>query len=356
MPYRTSTFSIQSPLSGWTVPLFADSQDEVIRQALDAKTYFESDRLGPAIGVRLAIEKSQQAKIWSIRETGVSAVALSVDPARPDPIVGWEDAAVDPLRLGDYLRKFQALVEQFGYETCMYGHFGDGCVHPHITFDVRTAEGVTKWRAFLREAAMLVVEFGGSLSGEHGDGQAKAEFLPIMFGPEVMRAMEKFKAIWGTANRLNPGKVVNAYRADENLRMGPTYKPVTLTTTLTCASPEGNGLQRAVERCIGMGKCHSLDGGTMCPSFRTTREEKFSTRARTHLFWEMLQGDVIKDGWNSPEVKEALNTCLACKVCNLTARPIPIWYRTSRSFFRITMKCAGRVKRYSWGVLEIGHR
>ncbi len=219
------------------------------------------------------------------------------------------------MRLGDYLRAFQALVDRYGYETSLYGHFGDGCVHARITFDLRSAEGVATWRKFLREAAELVVEFGGSLSGEHGDGQAKAEFLPIMYGPELMQAMEQFKAIWDPANRLNPGKVVHAYRADENLRMGPAYKPVTLQTKLTFASQEGDGFQREIERCIGMGKCRSLEGGTMCPSFRATREEKYSTRGRAHLFWEMLQGDVIADGWQSREVKEALDTCLACKGC-----------------------------------------
>jgi Fe-S oxidoreductase len=136
-----------------------------------------------------------------------------------------------------------------------------------------------------------------------------------MYGPELMQAMEQFKAIWDRANRLNPGKVVHAYRADENLRMGPAYRPVNLQTRLTFSSQEGDGFQRAVERCIGMGKCRSLEGGTMCPSYRATREEKFSTRGRAHLFWEMLQGEVITDGWQSREVKEALDTCLACKGC-----------------------------------------
>lgn len=300
----------------WVVLEFgADSMEEATRQAIAAERHFLSGAAGADVTGFVVTEKAQQQKIWSIRETGASAVALSIDPGKPDPMVGWEDAAVDPERLGDYLRNFQALVDRYGYETCLYGHFGDGCVHARVTFDIRTPEGVLKWRGFLREAAQLVVDFGGSLSGEHGDGQAKAEFLPIMYGPEIMAAMEEFKAIWDPANRLNPGKVVNAYRADENLRMGPSYKPVTLTTKLTFASPEGTGMQREIERCIGMGKCRSLDGGTMCPSFRATREERFSTRGRAHLFWEMLQGEVIKDGWNSTEVKEALDACLACKGC-----------------------------------------
>ncbi|HXZ07006.1 MAG TPA: FAD-binding and (Fe-S)-binding domain-containing protein, partial [Paraburkholderia sp.] len=300
----------------WVVLEFgADTQEDALRQAQSAAAYFAAGQAGEGISTVLVEARALQAKVWSIRETGASAVALSVDPARPDPVVGWEDAAVDPLRLGDYLRGFQALVDRYGYETCLYGHFGDGCVHARITFDLRSAEGVATWRRFLREAAELVVAFGGSLSGEHGDGQAKAEFLPIMYGPELMQAMEQFKAIWDPANRLNPGKVVHAYRVDENLRMGPAYKPVTLQTKLTFASPEGDGFQRAVERCIGMGKCRSLEGGTMCPSYRATREEKYSTRGRAHLFWEMLQGEVIDNGWQSREVKEALDTCLACKGC-----------------------------------------
>jgi FAD/FMN-containing dehydrogenase/Fe-S oxidoreductase len=313
---KKDEIALLPPGDAWVVLEFgADTQQAVLREAHAAAAYFSSGQAGPNVSALLVEDRALQAKVWSIRETGASAVALSVDPHAPDPVVGWEDAAVDPLRLGDYLRAFQALVDRHGYETSLYGHFGDGCVHARITFDLRSAQGVATWREFLREAAELVVEFGGSLSGEHGDGQAKAEFLPIMYGPELMHAMEQFKAIWDPANRLNPGKVVYAYRADENLRMGPAYKPVTLQTKLTFASPEGEGFQRAIERCIGMGKCRSLDGGTMCPSYRATREEKYSTRGRAHLFWEMLQGEVIDDGWQSREVKEALDTCLACKGC-----------------------------------------
>jgi FAD/FMN-containing dehydrogenase/Fe-S oxidoreductase len=300
----------------WVVLEFgADTHDDAVQKAQAAARHFAAGAAGPNVATKLVEASALQAKIWSIRETGASAVALTIDPASPDPVVGWEDAAVEPLRLGDYLRAFQALVDRYGYQTSLYGHFGDGCVHARITFELRTAQGIATWRAFLREAAQLVVEFGGSLSGEHGDGQAKAEFLPIMYGAELMRAMEQFKAIWDPANRLNPGKVVHAYRADENLRMGPAYRPVTLQTKLTFASPEGDGFQRAVERCIGMGKCRSLEGGTMCPSYRASREEAYSTRGRAHLFWEMLQGDVLADSWQSRAVKDALDTCLACKGC-----------------------------------------
>ena len=271
----------------------------------------------------LVEDKPTLERMWTIRETGASATALALGASEadrgPDPVVGWEDAAVDPLRLGDYLREFQALVDSCGYKTSLYGHFGDGCIHARITFDLRSVDGISRWRGFLARAAALVVKYGGSLSGEHGDGQAKAEFLPAMYGEELMGAFREFKAIWDPENRMNPGKLVSArgavYAADENLRQGPSYKPVTFATRFAFRSDVGDGFTRATEHCVGMGKCRAASGGTMCPSFRATGEERYSTRGRARLLFEMLQGEVIKDGWQNEEVKEALDWCLACKGC-----------------------------------------
>jgi FAD/FMN-containing dehydrogenase/Fe-S oxidoreductase len=263
----------------------------------------------------LITDPSMCERIWTIRETAASATALTIHPEQPDPVVGWEDAAVDPLRLGDYLREFQALVDRHGYQTSLYGHFGDGCIHARITFDTRSIEGIQVWRSFLRAAAELVVKYGGSLSGEHGDGQAKAEFLPIMYGEELMQAFREFKAIWDPDNRMNPGKVIDPYRADENLKYGPDYQPVRPRTQFSFLSQEGHGFNRAVERCVGMGKCRAHAGGVMCPSYRATREERFSTRGRARLLAEMLRGEIIHDGWRNEEVREALDLCLACKGC-----------------------------------------
>jgi FAD/FMN-containing dehydrogenase/Fe-S oxidoreductase len=304
--------------NAWVVVEFggADLVDAVAQaQAAGTRLLQRQIVSHPVPSQRLVTEPGEQKRIWSIRETGASATALSLDPSQPDPQVGWEDAAVDPARLGDYLRDFQSVVDRHGYSTCLYGHFGDGCVHARITFDLRSTAGVAQWRAFLLESAQLVVRYGGSLSGEHGDGQARAEFLPLMFGPELMQAMEEFKRIWDPRGKLNPGKVVHAFKVDENLRMGPNYKAVNWHTRLDFHSPEGNGFQRAVERCIGMGKCRSAHSGTMCPSYRATGEETQSTRGRARLLWEMLQGDVITDGWRSEAVKTALDTCIACKGC-----------------------------------------
>jgi FAD/FMN-containing dehydrogenase/Fe-S oxidoreductase len=300
----------------WVVLEFgAATQAEATERAEQAAAYFRSRPRGPRPSTHIVVDPIMQRRIWSIRENGASATQLSINPDLPDPQVGWEDAAVDPHRLGGYLRAFDSLVTRYGYETSLFGHFGDGCVHARITFDLRTKQGVAKYKSFVREAAELVVAFGGSLSGEHGDGQAKAEFLPIMFGDELVDAMRQFKRIWDPDGLLNPGKVVDAYRADENLRAGPDYRVVPVATNMMFRSPEGNGFQRAVERCVGMGRCRATKGGTMCPSFRATREERYSTRGRARLLWEMLQGNVIQDGWKSNAVKEALDTCLSCKGC-----------------------------------------
>ncbi len=268
---------------------------------------------------QLITDRALMTRLWTLRETGASATALNLGGRGPDPIVGWEDAAVDPLRLGDYLREFSALVARFGYRTSIYGHFGDGCVHARIDFELRTAEGVAHWRSFLREAALLVVKYGGSLSGEHGDGQARAEFLPLMFGDELMQAFREFKTLWDPQNRMNPGKIVDpdgkVLRVDAHLRAGPQYRPVTLSTRLSFESEVGDGFERAVAHCVGMGKCRASKGGTMCPSYRGTREERYSTRGRARLLAEMLRGELITDGWRSTEVKEALEWCLGCKGC-----------------------------------------
>jgi FAD/FMN-containing dehydrogenase/Fe-S oxidoreductase len=313
---RAAEIALLPEGDAWVVLEFgADTVAAATAQAEHAAAYFSQRSAGPHPSTRLVVDKAEQGRIWLVRETGASATALSITPGQPDPVVGWEDAAVDPAQLGHYLRAFQALVDRCGYQTSLYGHFGDGCVHARITFDTRTAQGLLTWRDFTRQAAELVVRFGGSLSGEHGDGQAKGEFLPIMYGPELMAALESFKALWDPRGRLNPRKLVHAYRMDENLRTGPEYKLVNLQTRLAFRSAEGDGFQRQVERCIGMGRCRSLQGNTMCPSYRASREERYSTRGRAHLLWEMLQGETIADGWHSTEVKEALDTCLSCKGC-----------------------------------------
>lgn len=311
---RGADIALLPPGNAWIIIEFgADTTEAASAQAAALVEHYAGKAAAPSSW--LINDPALCERIWTIRETAASATALTIHPDQPDPIVGWEDAAVDPLRLGDYLREFQALVDRHGYQTSLYGHFGDGCIHARITFDTRSTEGIKIWRSFLRAAAELVVKYGGSLSGEHGDGQAKAEFLPIMYGEELMQAFREFKAIWDPDNRMNPGKVIDPYRADENLKYGPDYQPLRPATLFAFASREGQGFNRAIERCVGMGKCRAHDGGVMCPSYRATREERYSTRGRARLLSEMLRGEIIHDGWRNEAVREALDLCLACKGC-----------------------------------------
>lgn len=274
-------------------------------QAMEASTRVRS--------VKEFLDSNDTVKIWSIREQGASATALSLNPNEPDPVVGWEDTAVDPYQLGDYLREFQALVDRYEYKTSLYGHFGDGCIHARITFDTRSKKGVEHWRRFSEEIAATVIRYGGSLSGEHGDGQAKAEFLPLMYGEDLMHAFKRFKSAWDPDNRMNPGKLIDAYKMDENLRFGPEYIRPKFAAKLHFAE-DLDDFGRTSERCIGMGKCRAHTGA-MCPSYQITREERFSTRGRAHLLHELLRGELIRDGWNNNAIYESLEHCLSCKAC-----------------------------------------
>ncbi|WP_418001105.1 FAD-binding and (Fe-S)-binding domain-containing protein [Mycobacterium haemophilum] len=210
---------------------------------------------------------------------------------------------------------FPPAADRFGYKSAsLYGHFGQGCVHTRIPFVLRTAEGAAKYRAFVEDSARLVVEYGGSLSGEHGDGQSRAELLPIMFGERVVGAFERTKALFDPHNRMNPGKIMHPNRLDDNLRLGVDYRPAEPATEFSYTDDD-HRFSRAAARCVGVGKCRGHESGVMCPSYRATGEEEHSTRGRARLLFEMVRGDVITDGWRSPEVHDALDLCLACKGC-----------------------------------------
>jgi FAD/FMN-containing dehydrogenase/Fe-S oxidoreductase len=262
--------------------------------------------------MRLFTDRRQARQVWEIRESALGTT--SHVPGEPLGWEGWEDAAVAPDRLGSYLRDLRQLMSSYGYRSALYGHFGHACVHMKINFDLQSKPGIAKFRKFVEEAADLVVSYGGSLSGEHGDGQSRAELLPKMFGPELIQAFREFKALWDPDWKMNPGKLVEPYRLDENLRLGADYRPWEPPTHFQFPADHGS-LAHATLRCIGAGKCRHYEGGVMCPSFRVTREEEHSTRGRAHLLWEMTKGEVIQDGWYDERVKDSLELCLACKGC-----------------------------------------
>jgi FAD/FMN-containing dehydrogenase/Fe-S oxidoreductase len=250
--------------------------------------------------------------VWDVRESSLGVI--SHVPGEALSWEGWEDSAVAPEKLGRYLRDLQRLMSGFGYRGTLYGHFGHGCVHNRANFDLQTKEGIASFRKFMEEAADLVVSYGGSLSGEHGDGQARAELLPKMFGPELTQAFCEFKAIWDPDWKMNPGKLVEPNRLDDNLRLGADYHPWEPPTHFQYPEDHGS-LAHATLRCVGVGKCRREVDGLMCPSYRATREEEHSTRGRAHLLWEMMNGEVIRDGWRDEHVKNSLDLCLACKGC-----------------------------------------
>jgi len=271
----------------------------------------------------------EEAKaVWHVRESALGAMVFV--PGEPDRWEGWEDSAVPPAQLGKYLRAITRLMAEYGFRSPLYGHYGQGCVHMRINFDFRSAEGIRIFREFIDRAADVVLSFGGSLSGEHGDGQSRAALLPKMFGPELVQAFREFKAIWDPDNRMNPGKLSDAarvYDPVENLRhplaeVASTEVSVAVSHSgqtewhpnFAFAKDDGS-LVRATERCVGVGACRNTTGGVMCPSYRATGQEQHSTRGRAHLLWEMLAGSLRDEGFESSAVHDALDLCLSCKAC-----------------------------------------
>lgn len=305
-----------------------------------------------ATSARLVDNDRHRAEIWQVREAGLGATARVPGLRETQP--GWEDSAVAPEVLADYLRDLRQLQRRYDLEhASVYGHFGHGCVHSRMEFDLRTHRGIQRYREFLTAAADLVVSHGGSLSGEHGDGQARGELLGRMFGAELLEAFSRFKAVFDPGNRMNPGKVVHPYPLDTDLRVGPGYAPAQPATHFTYSHDSGS-LATATERCVGVGECRRAGGGVMCPSYMVTREERHSTRGRAHLLNEMLRGEVITGGWSSPEVAEALDLCLACKGCK-TDCPVNVDMATYKAEF-LSHHYAGRIRprsHYSLGWLPL---
>jgi FAD/FMN-containing dehydrogenase/Fe-S oxidoreductase len=328
----------------------AESQAHSLVKALSRSTTPPNTRL----------YSGQQAKrIWEIRESSLGVT--SHVPGEPLNWEGWEDAAVAPEKLGAYLRDLRKMMDAFGYKGSLYGHFGHACVHTRLNFDFQSKEGIAKFRKFVEEAADVVVSYGGSLSGEHGDGQARAELLPKMFGPELMQAFRKFKSVWDPDWKMNPGKVIGLpekpiYKLDENLRLGANYAPWEPATRFQFPDDHGS-LSHAALRCVGVGKCRREEGGVMCPSYRVTQEEEHSTRGRAHLLWEMTQGEVIRDGWRSEEVKHSLDLCLACKGCKSDC-PVGVDVATYKAEF-LSHYYEGRLRprsAYAFGNIDLWAR
>jgi Fe-S oxidoreductase len=302
------------------------------RKEAEAKVRRMIEEARTGARTRFVSDPSEQQRIWEAREASLGATAFV--RGKPAHWPGWEDSAVPPDKLGKYLRDLERLFSSHGYSAALYGHFGDGVTHCRINFDFHSEAGLENYRQFMREAAQLVHSYGGSLSGEHGDGQARAELLKIMFGEELVQCFREFKAIWDPKNRLNPGKAIDPFPIDSNLRLGLTYKPKQLSTWFHYPDDHGS-FARATTRCVGVGKCRRREVAdeVMCPSYLATGEEKHCTRGRAHLLHEMTRGEVIADGWDSEAVEDALSLCLACKGCKADC-PVSVDVATWKAEFR----------------------
>ena len=339
---------------GWLMVQFpGESQEEADARAHDLIAKLKGKMRPPSI--RFYDDKNDEKAVWALRETSVGATAFV--PGKPPAWSGWEDAAVPPARVGDYLRDFRKLLDKHGLDCALYGHFGQGCIHCRITFELTSKQGIKNYRSFAEAAAELVTNYGGSLSGEHGDGQSRGELLPIMFGNEIMNAFREFKNIWDPAWKMNPGKVIDANPLDSDLRLGADYRPWEPQTHFKF--PEDNGsFAQATLRCVGVGKCRRensdvADNQTMCPSYMATREEIHSTRGRAHLLWEMLQGSPIENGWRNENVKDALDLCLSCKGCKGDC-PVNVDVATYKAEF-LSHYWEGRIRprhSYSFGHID----
>ncbi|WP_052809618.1 FAD-binding and (Fe-S)-binding domain-containing protein [Streptomonospora alba] len=346
--------------AGWLMVQFGgETGEESLQRAREFEWALSDGDDAPLVEVYEDAESA--AAMWTVREAGLGATARV--PGEGDTWPGWEDSAVPPERFGDYLRDLHALMEQFGYarRSAFYGHFGHGCLHTRIPFELTTARGIADYRSFVERAADLAAGYGGSFSGEHGDGQARGELWPRQFGRELMPAFAELKRIFDPQERMNPGKLIRPggqepERLDEHLRLGASYSPAHPQTAFGYPEDDGD-FHRATLRCVGVGSCRSDSGGVMCPSYRVTREEAHSTRGRARILNDMLRGDVISDGWRSPEVDDALDLCLACKGCKSDC-PVNVDMATYKAEF-LSHHYSGRVRpgsHYSMGWLPLWAR
>jgi len=272
----------------------------------------DARRVTECVGVASLSGAREQAAVWQIRESGLGSSAFIA--GRPRSWPGAEDSAVPPAKLGEFLRGFDRILSRHELRVATYyGHFGEGCVHARVNFDLASAPGIATFRIAMTEIGGLVAHLGGSLSGEHGDGIARSELLPMIFRPELIDSFREFKKIFDPDSMMNPGIIVEPHPLDSHLKLGASYRPREVATHFDFSS-EG-GLAGAALKCVGIGKCRKTDSGTMCPSYMATREEVHSTRGRARILFEALTTDLLPEGFADPALKDALDLCLACKGC-----------------------------------------
>jgi Fe-S oxidoreductase len=281
---------------------------------------------GRQVDRAVILDPGQRDRLWRIREDGAGLSARP--PEGPPTWAGWEDSAVAPERLGGYLRALRALMQRHGIGGVMYGHFGAGCVHIRFDFDLETVGGRAAMAAFVRDAAQVVADHGGTVSGEHGDGRARSELLRLMYSAEILRMFASIKSTFDPDASLNPGIIVAPTPLTNDL-IQIVENP---RNTMLALHADAGSFSQAVGRCIGVGRCRSHSGGFMCPSFRATGEELDSTRGRARALQELASGTVSAEGWRSNDVRDALDLCLSCKACSVDC-PVGVDVATYKAEF-----------------------
>lgn len=351
MRRRRGASSVSSLPNGhaWLYVEF-DGEDEAASLRTGERLVNALNDIGRAREARIVLSPDERASLWRVREDGAGLASNLLDGDRSWP--GWEDAAVAPQRLARYLRDFRELLAVHGFTGVLYGHFGAGCVHVRINFDIASSEGLIAMGVFIREAAALVTRHGGTLSGEHGDGRARSELLPIMYSPRIMGAFKEFKRILDPGGVLNPGVIVDPGSLQSDILPAARRVPATFEM-----ASDGGDLARAAGRCVGIGRCVAPAGGVMCPSYRATREEKDSTRGRARALQEFMSATSVIDTQASSDVLQTLDLCLSCKACAVDC-PTGIDMATYKSEFlhRHYRRRIRPASHYSLGWLPVAAR
>lgn len=315
MRARRGTDSVEALPDGEAYVIIEFSADEIAEaRAACARLAEDLMARGRARDYLIETDPVRRAKLWRVREDGAGLSSRRLDGTQTWP--GWEDSAVAPERLADYIQDLRALIADSGFTGSMYGHFGAGCVHVRIDFDLRSASGRERFTAFVAEASELVVHHGGSLSGEHGDGRARGQHLALMYSPRMIELFAEFKRIWDPSGILNPGIIVDPPAVSASLALDGVPEHSWLRGERQ-PLPLLDPFVSEVQACIGVGRCRATSGGFMCPSYRATGDEKDSTRGRSRVLQEMVRtSQVPAEGWRSTEVMAALDLCLSCKACS----------------------------------------
>ena len=307
------------------VDLDGDDADGVATRATELVDRLRERR--KLTDVRIVSDTGERASLWRVREDGAGLATRPADGGQTWP--GWEDSAVDPANLPQYLRDLRALLDKHGRKGVMYGHFGAGCIHMRIDFEFNTTDAAAAMGRFVHEAAELVVRHGGTLSGEHGDGRARSELLPVMYSPVMLSLFAAVKDAFDPDGLFNPGVIVRPAALTSDLALLPLVEAGREAFTYP---HDTHGFADGVSRCVGIARCRSDVGGVMCPSYRATRDENHSTRGRARALQEMLRGEVVQGGWRSDAVAAALDLCLSCKACYVDC-PVGVDMATYKSEF-----------------------